>query len=295
MLQAALLQPQFKEDSASASQIQLRLSSLYSQLGASLKLSGRYAEALDAIKQSLACLNALAPARHDDPAVQSNKSVALQKMGELYEVRGEPDLAFEAHETALQLSMKLAKDDPGSVQMQERLARNYARLGHVAWLLGRYDVAIASHRDQFVIRKRLADAEPASAVLQRDFGRAMRQLSLALYATDQNSAESPRLMDESIRVLQRLVAEKSKDLTMFEELAETLYARARIHEFDVQNRAQIVSDLTQSITLNRRVLLTEAGDSIARKQVLEAEGWLDWLKEHPSASTQPRGKVSASD
>jgi tetratricopeptide (TPR) repeat protein len=280
LLESALDDSGIKTDPQKGAQIHRQLVTMYAGLADSLRISGRYADALLAAQQSLANCDALPAENQADPAARADKSVALQKIGDLYEIQNDLDKAFASHQAALQL---LLANQPAqnSAPLDGVLARNYARLGHVAWRQGRLDIAVENHRKQYEIRKRLSEAEPASTMLKRDLGRAMRQLGLATAPADPR--EATRLLDDSITLLESITREKPDDLTNLQELGESLVARGRIQS--PGDPARRIANLQRSIDVNNQVLTINPGDATSRTQIHDAEGIINAIKSHP-ATTQ---------
>jgi serine/threonine protein kinase len=261
-LEAALRRPGFPP--AEVADLRNQLAVLYCNLADSLRISGEYSQALDALHQSLGHSDAL-PEDHraSSPSVL-RRSITLQKLGEIHEILGDLNKAYESHAAALQLL--LAGSDEKSAPPSAAMARNYARLGHVAWRMGRLDLAVANHSKQYDIRKSLAEAEPASTVLKRDLARAMRQLGLATSQTDLE--KSMALLDQSIDTLQRVIAQKPDDLTLIQELAESYLARGRVRPAEQSDLR--LADFQRSIEANQQVLAKSPVDASAKSQLNEA-------------------------
>jgi tetratricopeptide (TPR) repeat protein len=279
MLESALASGRFAADSAQAD-IRGSLVKLYGNLGTSLRILGKYDDALAALQKAVANVDAMAPAYRDGATVRIHHAVTLQKIGELYEIKGELDKALASHQAALPLSFAFAAEKGVVADRDGNLARNYARLGHIAWRMNRFDEAVEYNRKQYEIRKRVADAEPASTVLQRDLARAQRQLAQALCGAGAGASPEPfQLMDDAIARLEKLAQDRPDDVTLPQELAETYLARARVRPTD--QIEQMRADLTRSIEVNRHVLSMTPNDATARIQIKDAET----LLHHPPAPT----------
>jgi tetratricopeptide (TPR) repeat protein len=241
---------------------------MYGNLADSLRISGQPDDAMAALNQAIAVSDASPRGATPDLEMQLVRSITLQKMGDLYEIEKDLDKAFASDSAALELMQAVVDQNPKNAMMAAALARNHSRLGHVAWRQRRFDVAVEHNRKQYEIRRRLSDAEPASTLLRRDLGRAMRQLGLAIYAADPQSSEAVQLLDQSVDLLGKLASDQPDDLSITEELAETLIARPSVRP--PKDRELSIADLKRSIELNEHVLSIEPNDSTAHSQILLA-------------------------
>jgi tetratricopeptide (TPR) repeat protein len=226
------------------------------------------------------------PAQRDATEIRIHHAVTLQKIGDLYEIKGELEQALASHQAALPLSLAYAAENGATIERDSNVARNYARLGHIAWRMNRFDEAVEYNRKQYEIRKRIAAAEPSSTVLQRDLARAQRQLGQTLASAQAaGSAEAAALMGDAIERLEKLAKARPDDVTLPQELAETYLGRARLHWPGEPEQAR--ADLKRSIEVNRHVLDVVPTDATARIQIKDAESMLRASPPATAATTAP--------
>ena len=89
-------------------------------------------------------------------------------MGDVWSQLGKTTKALQSYEMALEISKKLARDDPDNSNVQRDLWVSYGKIGDVQQQLGNTQGALQSYEMALEISKKLARDDPDNSNAQRD-------------------------------------------------------------------------------------------------------------------------------
>jgi tetratricopeptide (TPR) repeat protein len=103
----------------------------------------------------------------DTPRALREKSVNLNKTGDMWLRFGKIDEAVAAYQESLEIRERLAASDPTDAQAQRDLSISYEKIGDVQLRLGNANDALRAYQQSLEIRERLAASDPTDAQAQR--------------------------------------------------------------------------------------------------------------------------------
>ena len=98
---------------------------------------------------------------------QREKGVNLNLVGNAWLLLGNTEKALQAYEQDLEISKKLAKDDPNSFQAQRDVAVSFEKIGDVQLQLGNTEKTLQAYQQSLEIFEKLAKDDPNSFQAQR--------------------------------------------------------------------------------------------------------------------------------
>ena len=110
----------------------------------------------------------LALAGAENSEAQRDLSIAHNKIGDLLSAQGDLPGALAAYRKCLDISERLARQDPANAGWQRELSIAHEKIGDLLRAQGDLSGAPAAYRKSLEIRERLARQDPANAGWQRD-------------------------------------------------------------------------------------------------------------------------------
>ena len=99
---------------------------------------------------------------------ERNRATALMNQGDVQKDFGNLTVALDLYQKALEISERLAQQDPANAQWQSDLAVSHTRIGDVRQAQGDLPGALAAYQTDLAIAERLAQQDPTNAQWQRD-------------------------------------------------------------------------------------------------------------------------------
>ena len=106
---------------------------------------------------------------------QRNLTVALDRIGEVRDLRSDSKGALLVYKESLEIRRKLAASDPGNAQWQRDLSVGLDQMGNTQRAAGDLDGALRSYDEGLAISRKLA-AATSDARTQRDVGIALGRI-----------------------------------------------------------------------------------------------------------------------
>ena len=162
---------------------------------------------LELVKQALRAfaewMERFPPGKAIEPGWQRERSVMLNRQGDVLSAQGDLAGALAAYREALAVSRRLAAADPSNAGWQRDLSVSQDKLGDVLSAQGDLAGALAAYRETLAVSRRLAAADPSNSGRQRDLSVSQEKLGDVL--RDQgDSAAALAAYRESLAVRQRL-------------------------------------------------------------------------------------------
>ncbi|MCO6486789.1 MAG: tetratricopeptide repeat protein [Phaeodactylibacter sp.] len=145
-------------------------------LGRIFRGAHRYPEAIKSFEEAVQHFGQL-------EEKQSELSIALSELGDIYKELGQPEKAQETYVKDLELSEQLAKDNPHSEQLRRDWGIAIEKLADLEKDLGKLESAQQRYEQSIVICEQLAKDNPHSEQLRRDLSVAYYKMGIILDRT----------------------------------------------------------------------------------------------------------------
>ena len=147
---------------------QAELGQAYAWFGWFQTYSGRWPQALDNLRKSLAIFQRLIESEADLPWNRLNLALTSQYAGEVLQDMGEESEAMEALRRSVVMGEKAVEGDPASAHHRMYLARHHEAVGTLLERVGKPAEALKTYSEAYALRRRNAEALPEDAWAQRD-------------------------------------------------------------------------------------------------------------------------------
>ena len=239
------------------------------------------------IESNIENLNRIYELSPDDTDSLREKSVNLNKIGDVWVLLGNTKKALESYEMDLEIRKKIAESDVTSAQAQRDLSVSYNKIGDVNLTLGRTEDALSSYEMGLEISKKIAESDVTNAQAQLDLslginklGRAFEKMSdiekalhsnknaleivEQLFVKDYNNSSIKQLVNEFKGVIARLNGDQqmNKNLPV---VARKYYNQALELSQGVFHAQQNNNDAKYDIQVNYRKI-GEAHAMIGEKE-----------------------------
>ena len=176
-----------------------------SKIGGVQREDGRFDDALQSLKLSLAIRQRLAALDPRNFARQQDLSDGYARIGEVQLDQGYLEAALQSFQTALAIHEKLAADDPANVEWQRGVSQVHDWIGEVHRMSGRGDAALGSFHTALMIREHLAGRDPANTEWQRELS--MSHDHIGGVQRDQGRlADAERSFETALAIREKLTA-----------------------------------------------------------------------------------------
>ena len=155
-----------------------------------------------------------------DAESQIDMLVALEKMGDTYLLRGQPDTAIKYFGEQLVSSQNLVKLNPRSWQFQEILSISNEKMGRANLQMDQMRPALRYYTDWMLIRRKLTDAYPLDETAQQILAESydiLADIQLRLNQTDQ----SLQFCHDALSIRQKLVAADKRNTRLARDVAQS--------------------------------------------------------------------------
>ncbi len=103
-----------------------------------------------------------------DEGLERDLSVSHNRIGEIFQARGEGDAALEAYQAGLEIAENLARRDSENTEWQRDLWVSHNKIGDIFQARGEGDAALEAYQAGFEIAENLAKRDPENTEWQRD-------------------------------------------------------------------------------------------------------------------------------
>ena len=124
--------------------------------------------AMEAARQAVAILEALAASDPGNAGWRRDLSVSYNKVGDVEKAQGDLAAALKSYRNGLAIREALSASDPSDVERRRTLSMSYKSVGEVQQRQGDLAAALKSYRDGLAISQALWVSNPSNTLLQRD-------------------------------------------------------------------------------------------------------------------------------
>ncbi len=219
---------------------------LYEALDRLLEL-GRLPQAKAALGAIAHWIDRVPPGSAEDPFWRRERSVLLNRQGDVLRDQGDLGGALAAYLESLAVRRRLAEVDPSNAGWQRDLSVSQDRVGNVLRDQGDLGGALAAYLESLAVSGRLAEADPSNAGWQRDLSVSQDRVGDVL--RDQGLGGALAAYLESLAVSRRLAEVDPSNAGWQRDLSFSLTRMAEFHERQ--------GDTTQALLLSEESLMID--------------------------------------
>jgi len=202
---------------------------VHNDLGLYLNEIGKYEEAMEEFRPSLAIAEELAKQEPGDPENQRDLAVAYSRVGDSLLAMGDIEGAETYFAKDLEITQQLVEKDSSDTEWQRDLSVAHGKMGDLKLEAGQSSQALSHYQESLAIAQRLADLDASSIERQNDLVVCYARVANALIDLDQfDEALEPCTTAIEIR---KRVAEADKESTGWQRQLSASYERlGDVHE-----------------------------------------------------------------
>lgn len=223
---------------------------------------------MQAYDAALAIAQNLATKEPENYVWMQDVAFVLNKVGDIYKIKGPADQAIKRYQAALAIDQKLASDHPDDASLQRDVATALTRVADVEGDSGDLANALLNYQSALAIRKALADKAPGDAGIQSNLSVAYNRVADS-FVKQQKYDDAAPLYDSALTIRKNLATSDPTNSTWQSYLAFE-YVYIGDLQMKKQDFAVAADDYRQSLGIRTNLVAQKPGNFTWQKNLADS-------------------------